>query len=277
MENIWSAKLCLLVDGDNATPSDVGKVLQIAKGLGNVLTKRIYGGGPILEAWKDAALEHGLDVVHQYAYTKGKNATDMAMTIDAMDLLHSGAYDGFCLMTSDFDFTPLVKRIGKSGKKAYGFGNSSTPQAFRNACGNDCFHVVREIKTKPPIYRKPFSFSSYVPPQLRPQSSSGRWQPAQPPQKSQQLPPRADARPVPPVRKICAPPGFEILDDALAQQIARATLSVSDDQGFAPLSAIGNRLIGVVLPGGLKHCLETIGFTLVRRNGGDYVQRHPSA
>ena len=271
MENIWSAKLCLLVDGDNATPSDVGKVLQIARGLGNVLTKRIYGGGPILEAWKDAALEHDLDVVHQYAYTKGKNATDMAMTIDAMDLLHSGAYDGFCLMTSDYDFTPLVKRIGKGGKKAYGFGNSNTPQAFRNACGSECFHVVREIvkgSAKGQIHRKPFSFSSYVPPQLRQHSPSNldRWQP-----------PRPQVRTVPPVREITTPPGFDILDDALAQQIARATLSVTDAQGFAALSAIGNRLIGVVLPGGLKNCLNTIGFTLVRRNGADYVQRNPSA
>lgn len=266
MENIWSSKLCLLVDGDNAAPSDVGKVLHIAKGLGAVMTKRIYGGGPILEAWKASALEYDLDVVHQYAYTKGKNATDMAMTIDAMDLLHIGNYDGFCLMTSDFDFTPLVKRISRSGKKAYGFGNSNTPQAFRDACGTGGFHVVREIvHGSSKLSKKPFSFSSYVPPQFRP-APVERW-----------LPAPVEKRTVPPVREVLTPPGFEILDDALAQQIARATLSVTDAHGFAPLSAIGNRLIGVVLPGGLKQCIETIGFHVVRRNGGDYVQRIPSA
>lgn len=153
-------RICVLVDADNACPSDIPKVLELAREYGDVVTKRLYGGGPVLQAWRATALQHGLDVVHQYAFTKGKNATDMAMTIDAMDLLHAGEHTACCLVTSDSDFTPLVHRLRRSGVEVHGFGTTAAPEAFVQACG-DAWHVVRDATPKAaPVQKAPMTTRS---------------------------------------------------------------------------------------------------------------------
>jgi uncharacterized LabA/DUF88 family protein len=128
--------LAVLIDADNANPAIVeGLLAEIAK-LGFAGVKRIYGDWttPRLAQWKTALLEHSIQPIQQFAYTTGKNATDSAMIIDAMDLLFSGTFDGFCLVSSDSDFTRLASRIRESGKIVYGFGEQKTPRPFVTAC-----------------------------------------------------------------------------------------------------------------------------------------------
>ena len=130
------AALAVLIDADNANPAIVeGLLAEIAK-LGFASVKRIYGDWttPKLSQWKTVLLEHSIQPIQQFAYTTGKNATDSAMIIDAMDLLYSGTFDGFCLVSSDSDFTRLASRIRESGKSVYGFGEQKTPRPFVTAC-----------------------------------------------------------------------------------------------------------------------------------------------
>ncbi|GAB6908530.1 conserved hypothetical protein [Desulfosarcina cetonica] len=128
--------LAVLIDADNANPSIVeGLLTEVAK-LGTASVKRIYGDWttPNLSSWKSVLLEYAIQPIQQFRYTSGKNATDSAMIIDAMDLLYTGNFSGFCLVSSDSDFTRLAARIRESGKWVYGFGERKTPRAFVSAC-----------------------------------------------------------------------------------------------------------------------------------------------
>jgi len=128
--------IALLIDADNAAPSTLDTALTILGDLGTVNVRRIYGNWskPGLKGWAKLVHRHALEPQQQFDLTKGKNATDMKMTIDAMDLLYGGHVDGFGLMTSDSDFMPLAIRIRQNGTPVYGFGTSRTPEAFREAC-----------------------------------------------------------------------------------------------------------------------------------------------
>ncbi len=129
-------KLAVLIDADNAQPSIIDALLaEIAK-YGTAHVKRIYGDwtSPKLRSWKDVLLTHSIQPIQQFGYTTGKNATDSAMIIDAMDLLYSGNFDGFCIVSSDSDFTKLASRIRESGLTVYGFGEKKTPIPFVSAC-----------------------------------------------------------------------------------------------------------------------------------------------
>ncbi len=135
-ENDRNSPLALLIDADNASPTILEAVLtEIAK-LGVASVKRIYGDWtmPQLGSWKDKLLDHSIHPVQQFRYTRGKNATDSAMIIDAMDLLYTGNYAGFCIVSSDSDFTRLASRIRETGCRVYGFGQNKTPRAFVAAC-----------------------------------------------------------------------------------------------------------------------------------------------
>ena len=129
-------KLAVLIDADN-TSANIADALfaEIAK-FGIASVKRIYGNwdSPYISAWKPSVLSHAIVPVQQFAYTAGKNATDMAMVIDAMDLLYSGNVDAFCLVSSDSDFTRLAMRIRENGLTVYGFGKQNTPESLRKAC-----------------------------------------------------------------------------------------------------------------------------------------------
>lgn len=130
------SKLAVLIDADNVQPSIVdGLLAEIAK-YGTASVKRIYGDwtGPELKGWKEALLQHSIQPVQQFGYTRGKNATDSALIIDAMDLLYTGNFSGFCLVSSDSDFTRLASRIRESGLTVYGFGERKTPAPLVVAC-----------------------------------------------------------------------------------------------------------------------------------------------
>ncbi len=131
-----AARLAVLIDADNAQPSITeGLLAEVAK-FGTAHVKRAYGDWttPSLKGWKDHLLAQSIQPIQQFAYTRGKNATDAAMVIDAMDLLYSGRFDGFCIVSSDSDFTRLAQRLRESGLTVYGFGERKTPKPFVAAC-----------------------------------------------------------------------------------------------------------------------------------------------
>lgn len=135
------ARLAVLIDADNSQPSIIEGLMDEIASHGIASVKRIYGDwtDTKLKGWKNVLLEHGLHPMQQFAYTTGKNATDSAMIIDAMDLLYTKNFDGFCIVSSDSDFTRLASRIRESGIKVYGFGERKTPKAFIGVCDKFVF------------------------------------------------------------------------------------------------------------------------------------------
>ena len=141
-------KLAVLIDADNAQPSIVdGLLSEIAK-YGTANVKRIYGDWTLsgLKGWKEVLLQYSIQPIQQFGYTSGKNATDSALIIDAMDLLYTGKFDGFCIVSSDSDFTKLASRIREAGLFVYGFGEKKTPKAFVSACDKFIFTEVLRSK-----------------------------------------------------------------------------------------------------------------------------------
>ena len=146
-----AARLAVLIDADNAQPSITeGLLAEVAK-YGTAHVKRAYGDwtGTSLKGWKDQLLAQSIQPIQQFAYTTGKNATDTAMVIDAMDLLYSGRFDGFCLVSSDSDFTRLAARLRESGLTVYGFGERKTPKPFVAAC--DKFIYIENLRRDPAV------------------------------------------------------------------------------------------------------------------------------
>jgi uncharacterized LabA/DUF88 family protein len=196
-----SARLAVLIDADNAQASITeGLLAEVAK-YGTAHVKRAYGDwtAPNLRAWKDQLLAQSIQPIQQFAYTTGKNATDAAMVIDAMDLLYSGRFDGFCLVSSDSDFTRLAARLRESGMTVYGFGEHKTPKPFLAAC--DKFIYVENLR---------FDDADSGSPDVK--------QPRRKPATATQL--KGDA--------------------ALVSLLRNAVDAASDDDGWAPLAAVGN-------------------------------------
>lgn len=128
--------LAVLIDADNASAAIVEGLFEEIARFGIASVKRIYGDwtGPQLGGWKKVLLEHSIQPIQQFAYTSGKNATDSALIIDAMDLLYTRRFDGFCLVSSDSDFTRLAARLREEGLEVIGFGQQKTPKPFVKAC-----------------------------------------------------------------------------------------------------------------------------------------------
>ncbi len=128
--------IALLIDADNASPAGIDPVLTVLAELGQVNIRRAYGNWrkASLKGWADIVHRYGIEPQQQFDLTKGKNATDMKMTIDALDMLYRGRVHGFGIMSSDSDFTPLAMRIRQDGYPVYGFGSRQTPEAFKQAC-----------------------------------------------------------------------------------------------------------------------------------------------
>ena len=130
-----SARLAVLIDADNASAQSINAILEETAKFGEAVVKRIYGNFVGDNGkWKAVINEHAIKPMQQFAYTTGKNATVGFMIIDAMDLLYTDRFDGFCLVSSDSDFTALAIRLKEQGVTVYGFGKKQTPEAFRNAC-----------------------------------------------------------------------------------------------------------------------------------------------
>src|SRR5574343_1731878 len=146
-------RLAVLIDADNAQAAVIEGVLVEVARFGEASVKRIYGDftSPNSSSWKKVLQKYAIKPVQQFAYTTGKNATDSTMIIDAMDWLYTRKFDGFCLITSDSDFTGLAMRLREEGLTVLGFGEKKTPEAFRNACHKFIFtEVLRPAMTAKP-------------------------------------------------------------------------------------------------------------------------------
>jgi hypothetical protein len=147
METIKDLRLAVLIDADNVPYANVrGLLLEIAK-YGTPTFKRIYADWtkPTVSGWKGVLLEHAITPIQQYSYTTGKNSSDSALIIDAMDILYTGRVDGFCIVSSDSDFTRLATRLREAGMKVFGLGERKTPPAFISAC--DKFIYIEILKS----------------------------------------------------------------------------------------------------------------------------------
>jgi uncharacterized LabA/DUF88 family protein len=202
----------VLIDADNAQPSITeGLLAEVAK-YGTAHVKRAYGDwtAPQLKGWKDQLLSQSIQPIQQFAYTRGKNATDAAMVIDAMDLLYSGRFDGFCIVSSDSDFTRLAARLRESALTVYGFGERKTPKPFVAAC--DKF-----------IYIENLTFDDSDDDE---DESGGAT--------------RAQGVTAKPARRKPATAAELKNDVSLVTFLRNALEAASDDDGWAPLAGVGN-------------------------------------
>ena len=217
--------IALLIDADNAPPTAIeGLLAEVAK-YGVASVKRIYGDftSTRMTQWKQALLKHSISPVQQFAYTSGKNATDSSLIIDAMDLLYTNRFDGFCLVSSDSDFTRLAQRLREEGLTVYGFGERKTPDAFVQAC--DKFIYTEVLRAQTP---------AVVP--VKPEKSAPA--PAKPKAKARKSAPIAAAEPT-------AVPAAEPAgkSEALPLDLIRQAIEeASDDQGWAFLGTMGSYL-----------------------------------
>jgi uncharacterized LabA/DUF88 family protein len=159
METNAELKLAVLIDADNVPYSNIKGMLEEIAKYGIPTFKRIYGDWtkPTLSGWKTVLLENAITPVQQYSYTSGKNSSDSALIIDAMDILYTGQVDGFCIISSDSDFTRLATRLREAGKKVFGIGEKKTPYAFIAACNKFIYIEIlqKEIKEEIPVPAKP--------------------------------------------------------------------------------------------------------------------------
>ena len=147
-------RVAILIDGDNAQSTLIEQIVVESGRFGNATIRRIYGDWTTsnMKSWKDILNSYAFQPIQQFRYTVGKNATDSAMIIDAMDILHNGQVDAFCLVSSDSDYTRLATRIRESGKLVIGIGKQSTPRAFVSAC--DVFIYTENLEEREAQMRK---------------------------------------------------------------------------------------------------------------------------
>ena len=145
-----NSNLAVLIDGDNIPSANVKEMMEEVAKYGNPTIKRIYGDwtSPHLSKWKNLLLENAITPIQQYAYTSGKNATDSAMIIDAMDILYSEKVNGFCLVSSDSDFTKLATRLREAGMQVIGIGEKKTPNPFIVACDKFIYIEILRKETE---------------------------------------------------------------------------------------------------------------------------------
>jgi hypothetical protein len=209
-------RLAVLIDADNAQPSVIeGLLAEVAK-LGVASVKRIYGDwtSPNTTQWKQSLLRHSITPVQQFAYTKGKNATDASLIIDAMDLMHTHRFGGFCLVSSDSDFTALARRLREEGLVVYGFGEKKTPDAFVAAC--DKFIYTEVLRPTPAVAEAGAADLQAHPKDATGASGAAESKPSLPAGTSQESP-RAP---------------LDLIHQAIEEE--------SDDTGWAHLGAVGS-------------------------------------
>lgn len=150
--NTKDLRLAVLIDADNIPHAHVKAMMEEIAKYGNPTFKRIYGDWtkPTVSGWKNVLLENAITPIQQYSYTSGKNATDSAMIIDAMDILYSGKVDGFCIVSSDSDFTRLATRLREAGMKVIGIGEKKTPEPFITACDKFIYIEILEEEEQVP-------------------------------------------------------------------------------------------------------------------------------
>ncbi len=213
MEIVKDLRLAVLIDADNVPYSNIKGMLEEIAKYGTPTFKRIYADWtkPTVSGWKTVLLEYAITPIHQYSYTTGKNATDSSMIIDAMDILYSGRVDGFCIVSSDSDFTRLATRLREAGMKVFGFGEKKTPTAFISACDKFIYiEILEKVKSKEPE-RQPRT-------KMKPKTV-----------------------PVPSLSPVKQPIGT--INDELVKLISDSIDDLADESGWTFLGDLGNLLI----------------------------------
>ena len=222
MEIIKDLRLAVLIDADNVPYSNIKEMLEEIAKYGTPTFKRIYADWtkPTVSGWKGVLLESAITPVQQYSYTSGKNATDSAMIIDAMDILYSGRVDGFCIVSSDSDFTRLAIRLREAGMKVFGIGQKKTPVPFISAC--DKFIYIEILKAEDVIVGKPSK---------KTRSKKGA--------KSKAI----DTPEVVVDTPETITPPIEKVDKELIKLIADSINDLADEEGWAFLGDLGNLIL----------------------------------
>lgn len=219
-------RLAVLIDADNAPRSALGDVMAEVAVYGTPTIKRIYGDWttPNLASWKPLLLENAITPVQQYGYTTGKNSTDSAMIIDAMDILYTGQVDGFVLVSSDSDFTRLAIRLREAGKKVYGMGEKKTPNPFIVAC--DKFVYIEVIRSAAQQERA---------------EEAAREEPKEPPKPARRAARKKGAEAAPAPAPEAEPPSR--VPKEIITLLADSVEMLADEDGYAPLGEVGNLLV----------------------------------
>ena len=219
-------RLAVLIDADNAPRSALGDVMAEVAVYGTPTIKRIYGDWttPNLASWKPLLLENAITPVQQYGYTTGKNSTDSAMIIDAMDILYTGQVDGFVLVSSDSDFTRLAIRLREAGKKVYGMGEKKTPNPFIVAC--DKFVYIEVIRSAAQQERA---------------EEAAREEPKEPPKPARRAARKKGAEAAPPPAPEAEPPSR--VPKEIITLLADSVEMLADEDGYAPLGEEANLLV----------------------------------
>lgn len=219
-------RLAVLIDADNAPRSALGDVMAEVAVYGTPTIKRIYGDWttPNLASWKPLLLENAITPVRQYGYTTGKNSTDSAMIIDAMDILYTGQVDGFVLVSSDSDFTRLAIRLREAGKKVYGMGEKKTPNPFIVAC--DKFVYIEVIRSAAQQERA---------------EEAAREEPKEPPKPARRAARKKGAEAAPAPAPEAEPPSR--VPKEIITLLADSVEMLADEDGYAPLGEVANLLV----------------------------------
>ena len=233
--SIENLRLAVLIDGDNAPRDCLKSIMEEIAIYGTPMIKRIYGDWAShgLASWKDSLLENAVTPRQQFAYTTGKNATDSAMIIDAMDVLYSGKTDGFVLVSSDSDFTPLAIRLRESGMYVIGIGEEKTPKAFVQAC--DKFIRIEVIRDR---YKKTEK-AAKAPAKAASKKTAAQSKAEKAAEKAPAAASKAAAKRSAAAAEEKKPAVPESVIDLIADSVA----DLADDDGYIDLSNLGNLII----------------------------------
>jgi predicted nuclease of predicted toxin-antitoxin system len=229
--NLKEHRLAVLIDADNVSSSTIQPMMEEIARYGNPTIKRIYGDWtrPNLGGWKALLLDYALSPVQQFAYTSGKNATDSAMIIDAMDILYDGKIDGYCLVSSDSDFTRLAMRLREAGKVVIGIGEQKTPNAFISACDRFIYQEVIMSQYEDKEDAKEESKEEEAKDSAAVQKKAAAEKKPQKQQSKTTKQPQKKA-----LRKI---------DNNLINLITQSIRDVEDDNGWAFMAEVGNLML----------------------------------
>jgi uncharacterized LabA/DUF88 family protein len=226
MDILKDLRLAVLIDADNVPYSNIGGMLQEIAKYGTPTFKRIYADWtkPTVSGWKPMLLQHAITPVQQYSYTTGKNSSDSALIIDAMDILYTGRVDGFCIVSSDSDFTRLATRLREAGMKVFGIGERKTPHAFISAC--DKFIYIEILKGNEEMLRKG-------------SEEVGKKKPVAPPKKKSS---RRNATPEEPAD---VPPQDTVhaVNRDLLKLVKSSVNDLADENGWVFLGDLGNLIL----------------------------------
>ena len=248
---IKNLRLAVLIDAENVPRSAMKAIMEEAAIYGTPTIKRIYGDwtSPNVGAWKTSLLENAVTPIQQYSYTTGKNSTDSAMIIDAMDILYEGKTDGFCIVSSDSDFTRLAIRLREAGMKVIGMGEQKTPVAFRVACDKFIYiEVIRaasqtkqkEASGKQKGQKQNGSQKSRQKEKAQPEAEKEKEAPgkgAQPEAAAKEENPAKEEHPETPAKK------EQRVPEDIVRLIADSVSDLADEDGYAFMGELGNLLL----------------------------------